>query len=164
MEDNKWRRRLWITLGLWVLLSLVAPARAATNDTWAIDFRYAPPSWQTAICLPDDWQKTLVGKDGSLLYDYPGSYAGFGTRIMFALSAAGFTLMSLACASATNINQMIFWRALQGFIGGGMIPTVFAAAYSIFPRSKTPIVAPMVRRLSSVRPTSTAAVFREYHD
>jgi len=49
----------------------------------AIDFRFAPPSWQTAICLPDDWQKTLVGKDGSLLYDYPGKYAGFGTRVTF---------------------------------------------------------------------------------
>jgi len=61
-------------------------AASTTNDPWTIDFRYAPPSWQTAICLPDDWQKTLVGKDGSLLYDYPGSYAGFGTRITFGLS------------------------------------------------------------------------------
>jgi hypothetical protein len=38
-----------------------------------------------AICLPDDWQKTLIGKEGSLLYDYPGSYSGFGTRITFEL-------------------------------------------------------------------------------
>ena len=54
----------------------------------------------------------------------------FSTRIMFATSAAGFTLMSLLCATSTSIGQMVFWRALQGFIGGGMIPTVFAAAYS----------------------------------
>ena len=27
---------------------------------------------------------------------------------------------------------MIVWRALQGFIGGGMVPTVFASAYLIF--------------------------------
>ncbi len=38
---------------------------------------YAPPWWQTCIGLPDDWQKTLVGRDGELLYDYPGSVAGF---------------------------------------------------------------------------------------
>jgi hypothetical protein len=56
-------------------------ALAAGNDPWKIDFRYAPPSWQTAICLPDDWQKTLAGKDGALLYDYPGKYAGFRTKI-----------------------------------------------------------------------------------
>ena len=31
---------------------------------------------------------------------------------------------------------MIVWRALQGFIGGGMVPTVFASAYTIFPGSR----------------------------
>jgi hypothetical protein len=85
MGDHKWQSRLWIVSGFCVLLRMDAPAAAATNDPWTVDFRYAPPSWQTAICLPDDWQKTLVGKDGSLLYDYPGHYAGFGTRITFTL-------------------------------------------------------------------------------
>jgi DHA2 family multidrug resistance protein len=32
------------------------------------------------------------------------------------------------------MSQMIVWRAIQGFIGGGMIPTVFASAYTVFPR------------------------------
>ena len=77
--------RLRISFGVGLLLGALAPALAATNDPWTVDFRYAPPLWQTAICLPDDWQKTLVGKDGSLLYDYPGHYAGFGTRITFTL-------------------------------------------------------------------------------
>jgi len=86
MADGRWQRRRLIALGWGALLGLAGPAAATTNDPWAIDFRYAPPSWQTAICLPDDWQKTLVGKDGSLLYDYPGSYAGFGTKITFGLS------------------------------------------------------------------------------
>jgi DHA2 family multidrug resistance protein len=61
--------------------------------------------------------------------------------------------MSLACATATSIDQMIFWRALQGFIGGGMIPTVFAAAYSIFPRKKTAIVAPIIGLVATLAPT-----------
>ncbi len=69
-----------------LLATLVAgePAAApvsAAQDPWTVDFRYAPPWWQTAICLPDDWQKTLVGKEGTLLYDYPGKYSGFATRI-----------------------------------------------------------------------------------
>ncbi|MGC9328569.1 MAG: hypothetical protein ACP5I1_13115, partial [Candidatus Hinthialibacter sp.] len=49
-------------------------------DPYVIDCRYSPPDWQTAICLPDDWQKTLVGKDGSLLYDFQNR-SGFMTRI-----------------------------------------------------------------------------------
>src|SRR5580693_6559065 len=59
-----------------------------------------------------------------------------GTRILFATSAAGFTLASLMCGFTSSMNEMIFWRAVQGFIGGGMIPTVFASAYVIFPRSR----------------------------
>src|SRR3954464_12984497 len=50
------------------------------------------------------------------------------TRWMFTIWAGGFTAMSLLCASATPIDQMIVYRTLQGFIGGGMIPTVFASA------------------------------------
>src|SRR6478735_12484680 len=60
----------------------------------------------------------------------------FSTRYMFAISAAGFTLMSFMCATSSSIGEMVVWRALQGFIGGGMIPTVFATAYTIFPPSK----------------------------
>src|SRR5262249_38414949 len=50
-----------------------------------------------------------------------------GTRLMFAGSAAGFTFASLMCGLSSSMDQMIVWRAIQGFIGGGMIPTVFAA-------------------------------------
>ena len=75
------------------------------------------------------------------------------TRIIFAVSAGGFTLMSFMCAQANSIDQMIFWRALQGFIGGGMIPTVFASAYTIFPRSKLPLVAPIIGLVATLAPT-----------
>ena len=77
----------------------------------------------------------------------------FSTRIVFVVSAAGFTLMSFFCSRATTIDEMIVWRALQGFIGGGMIPTVFATAYTIFPRSKLPIVAPIIGLVATLAPT-----------
>ncbi len=75
------------------------------------------------------------------------------TRIIFTISAAGFTAMSLMCSTASSIDDMIVWRALQGFIGGGMIPTVFASAYTIFPRSKMPIVAPIIGLVATLAPT-----------
>jgi DHA2 family multidrug resistance protein len=76
-----------------------------------------------------------------------------GTRILFAASAAGFTAASLMCGLSTSINEMIVWRAIQGFIGGGMIPTVFATAYIIFPRSKLSIVTPMIGLVATLAPT-----------
>jgi DHA2 family multidrug resistance protein len=48
---------------------------------------------------------------------------------------------------------MIFWRVIQGFVGAGMIPTVFAAAYSAFPRSKFHIVGPVIGLVATLAPT-----------
>lgn len=75
------------------------------------------------------------------------------TRILFSVSAIGFSGASLLCATATNIDQMIVYRALQGFIGGGMIPAVFATAYTIFPASKRAIVTPVVGLIATLAPT-----------
>src|SRR5947199_4127075 len=60
----------------------------------------------------------------------------FGTRLLFAISAAGFTVASFLCGLASSIEQMILWRAIQGFLGAGMIPTVSAAAYMVLTASK----------------------------
>jgi MFS transporter, DHA2 family, multidrug resistance protein len=76
-----------------------------------------------------------------------------GTRLLFAISAGGFTAASLMCGFSTNINEMIVWRAIQVFIGGGMIPTVFATAYLIFPRSKMSMVAPIIGLVATLAPT-----------
>ncbi|MBV8441149.1 MAG: DHA2 family efflux MFS transporter permease subunit [Hyphomicrobiales bacterium] len=75
------------------------------------------------------------------------------TRVIFTISAGGFTAMSFMCAQAGSIQEMIIWRALQGFIGGGMIPTVFASAYTIFPRSKQPLIAPIIGLVATLAPT-----------
>ncbi len=76
-----------------------------------------------------------------------------GTRVMFAASAAGFTIASLMCGFTSSMNEMIFWRAIQGFIGGGMIPTVFASIYTIFPRSKQAIFLPVIGLIATLAPT-----------
>src|ERR1041384_8205804 len=44
------------------------------------------------------------------------------TRWLFALSAGLFTLSSMFCGFAWNIESMIVSRALQGFTGGAMVP------------------------------------------
>lgn len=77
----------------------------------------------------------------------------FSTRYLFAAAAAGFTLMSVLCSTASSIEEMIVYRALQGFIGGGMIPTVFASAFSIFPREKQPIIGPIIGLVATMAPT-----------
>jgi DHA2 family multidrug resistance protein len=76
-----------------------------------------------------------------------------GTRFMFAASAAGFTLASLMCGFTSSMNEMIVWRAIQGFIGGGMVPSVFAAIYTVFPRSRQAMIVPLVGLVATLAPT-----------
>ncbi len=76
-----------------------------------------------------------------------------GTRLLFSISAAGFTAASFMCGLTSTIEQMILWRAIQGFVGAGMIPTVFASAYTVFPRSKFHIVGPIIGLVATLAPT-----------
>jgi hypothetical protein len=56
----------------------LATADAAPD---VVDFRYSPQQWQTAICLPDDPNKSLVDRSGELLYHYNRGGREFATRI-----------------------------------------------------------------------------------
>jgi MFS transporter, DHA2 family, multidrug resistance protein len=73
------------------------------------------------------------------------------TRLLFTLSAAGFTLASVACAFAGGIGSMVVFRALQGFIGGAMIPTVFATAFILFPGRAS--ISVLIGLVATVAPT-----------
>jgi DHA2 family multidrug resistance protein len=54
------------------------------------------------------------------------------TRILFVVAALGFTSASVLCATATNLEQMIVYRAMQGFCGGAITPLVFPVVYTTF--------------------------------
>jgi MFS transporter, DHA2 family, multidrug resistance protein len=75
------------------------------------------------------------------------------TRWLFCVSAVGFTLTSLLCGWAWNIESMIVFRALQGFLGGSMIPTVFTAAFIFFGGHQRVIAAATIGALASLAPT-----------
>ncbi len=75
------------------------------------------------------------------------------TRWLFCASAAGFTFTSLLCGWAWDIQSMIAFRALQGFLGGSMIPTVFTTAFIYFNGQQRVIAAATIGCISSLAPT-----------
>ncbi len=77
----------------------------------------------------------------------------FSTRWLFTISAAGFTLTSLLCGWAWDIHSMIVFRALQGFLGGSMIPMVFTSAFAFFEGRQRPIAAAIVASVAYLAPT-----------
>jgi DHA2 family multidrug resistance protein len=75
------------------------------------------------------------------------------TRVLFFYSCLGFTIMSFGCALATSLPLMILARALQGFFGGGMIPTVFAVIFTLFPPKMQPKISVLVGLVVTIAPT-----------
>jgi DHA2 family multidrug resistance protein len=76
----------------------------------------------------------------------------FSTRWLFTVSAAGFTLASLLCGLAWNIQSMIVFRALQGMLGASMIPTVFTSSFHYFQGPRRVYSAAVVGTIASVAP------------
>ena len=75
------------------------------------------------------------------------------TRVLFTISALGFTLFSLLCASAASLPAMIFYRAMQGFTGGAMIPTVFATSYLMFTAGQRVRISVLIGLTATMAPT-----------
>src|ERR1043166_5655678 len=74
---------------LLVFLSLTAALAART-----VDHGFSPPTWHSALGLPDDWHKPLADERGALLYDFgPGPYAIPLTTVEFGLREQPTTLV-----------------------------------------------------------------------
>jgi len=75
------------------------------------------------------------------------------TRVAFVISSVGFTLASLGCAFATSIDQLIVLRAIQGFMGGAMIPITQAISFTLFPRRAMGAVQAVIGMVVTLAPS-----------
>ena len=106
-------------VGVLMLGALAGFAKSA--DDWTLDYRYAPAWWQTAICLPDDWQKSLVGKDGELLYDYVRKTQTFDTKISLGVAGQTWVKQELAAPRVPIVGTMARVNGVE------MVQEAFAA-------------------------------------
>lgn len=77
----------------------------------------------------------------------------WGTRACYVVASAAFVVTSIATGLSTNIDAMIFTRALQGLAAGAMIPAVFATAMTIFPPEKRVMSGALVGMIVTLAPT-----------
>jgi DHA2 family multidrug resistance protein len=77
---------------------------------------------QTAYLIADVVMVPLSGMASRIL----------STRRLFVVATLGFTGASALCATATSLGQMILFRAMQGFCGGAITPTVWPVVYAKF--------------------------------
>ncbi len=101
-------------------------------------------SWiQTAYLIPEVVMIPLSGYLSRL----------WGTQKVFLVSCTGFLVMSVATGLSTSIDMMILFRALQGFVGGAMIPTVFAVAFTAFPPDRRVTASVVMGLIVTLAPT-----------
>lgn len=75
------------------------------------------------------------------------------TRWLFVFSAGMFTLSSLLCGLAWNIESMIAFRAMQGFTGGAMVPLVFSVGFTIFSGKQRAMIPAILGTVGVLAPT-----------
>lgn len=59
--------------------------------------------------------------------------ARFGRRQLFIVCVAGFVLASMACGTATSIEQMVIYRMIQGAFGAPVVPLSQAVLLDSYP-------------------------------
>ena len=66
----------------------------------------------------------------------------FGRKRIFIICSAGFTLASVLCGLAQDINQMVLFRLLQGVFGAALVPLSQAIMATIVPMPRGAITSP----------------------
>src|SRR5580704_6645004 len=80
------------------------------------------------------------------------------TRWVFVASAAAFTVTSLACGAAWDLPSMVVFRAIQGFVGGAMIPLAFATGFAFFDGAEAAGSVALLGVMSTLAPTLGPAI------
>ena len=62
--------------------------------------------------------------------------ARFGRRQIFSWAVGGFTLASMLCGIATSLDQIVFFRLLQGVFGASLVPLSQAVLLDTYPRER----------------------------
>jgi DHA2 family multidrug resistance protein len=105
---------------------------------------------------PDEisWVQTGYLMAELVMIPFSGFLAqALSTRWMFALSAGLFTIASALCGAAWDIQSMVLFRVVQGFVGGAMVPTVFATGYAMFQGKQQAMIPAILGTVSVLAPT-----------
>lgn len=127
-KSNPWVVALVVTLGAFmevldttivnVALPHIAGSLSVSNDesTWAL----------TTYLVSNGIVLTISGALARMI----------GRKRYFLICVAGFTAASLGCGISTSFVEILLFRAVQGFFGGGLQPSQQAIILNYFPPEK----------------------------
>lgn len=89
----------------------------------------------------------------------------YGRKLFYILGLALFMIGSALCGSATDMTQLIIYRAIQGIGGGALMPLTFTIIFDLFPpekRGKMNGLVGAVFGISSILGPLAGAFFTDY--
>src|ERR1700756_5704938 len=133
-----------------------APARPRVFNPWLIALAVVVPTFMevldttianvalryiagglSAAATDSEWVITSYLSANAIILPISGWLAAnLGRRNYFLLSIAIFTISSGLCGMATNLEQLILFRVIQGLAGGGLQPSSQAVLLDAFPPEK----------------------------
>ncbi|MGE3332342.1 MAG: DHA2 family efflux MFS transporter permease subunit [Rhodospirillaceae bacterium] len=75
------------------------------------------------------------------------------TRWLYTIGLIGFVAASGACAASSTYQALYAARAVQGFFGGVLIPTVFSAVFLMFPLKRQAMATAIAGSFAMLAPT-----------
>jgi len=140
-----WAGFAMMALGMFMaILDIQVVATSLPNIQQALGIAPELMSWiQTAYLIAEIIAIPLTGFLTRL----------FGMRWLFIVSITLFTIASAGCAASTGFESLIFWRVVQGFAGGSLIPAVFSAVFLLFPLRQQGLATTIAGVLAVLAPT-----------
>jgi len=121
-----------------IALAVVVPTFMEVLDTTIanVALRYIAGGLSSAV-TDSEWVITSYLAANAIILPISGWLAAqLGRRRYFLLSIAVFTLASVLCGLAASLNQLIFFRVVQGLAGGGLQPSSQGILLDSFPPEK----------------------------
>lgn len=82
----------------------------------------------------------------------------FGTKRIYLLAVASFTVASLLCAMSSNLPELVVTRVLQGIGGGMMVPVGMSMLYRAYPSERRIGVARLITRVMVIAPATAPII------
>lgn len=132
---ENWRPRS----NIWVIAIIVTlGAFMEVLDTTIVNV--ALPHIAGSLSVSNDdatWALTVYLIANGIVLTISGNLSRrFGRKNFFLVCIAVFTLASLGCGLSTSFPQLLIFRVIQGFFGGGLQPTQQAIILDTFPPEK----------------------------
>lgn len=123
--------------GLLVVSVMLATLMQALDTTIA---NVALPNMQGSLSATQDqvsWVLTSYIVAAAIATPATGWLSSvMGRRRLLLIAIGGFTVASILCGIATDINQMVLFRLLQGLFGASLVPISQSTLLDVFPREK----------------------------